>query len=101
MFKKAYKLLLLIVISALFMICFRTNIRENGITNNNEKVVKEDVFIIKYNDGTVYLFKNGITIKEYDIDIRLLPGSDIKRLTEGIKADTESDADRLVEDYDG
>ena len=101
MFKKTGKFLILGVLLILFAILFKPKSIENEIINQEEKVKKEDVYIVKSEDNSVFLFKNGDAVKEYDIDIRLLPGNDIKRLTDGITVESESAADRLAEDYDG
>lgn len=101
MFRKTGKFLILGVLLILFAILLKPKSIENEIINQEEKVKKEDVYIVKSEDNSVFLFKNGDAVKEYNIDIRLLPGKDIKRLTDGITVESESAADRLAEDYDG
>lgn len=98
MFKNnAIKVTLIILITTLCLTAFILTLKDNN--QINEEV--EKTYTVKIYENFVYLFENDKIIKQYDIDISVLPGDDIELLIKGIKVDSVSDADLIAEDYDG
>lgn len=58
-------------------------------------------YVIKSEGNSVYLFDNGTAVKEYDINVLVLPSEDYELLLNGIKADSIAEADTIAEDFDG
>lgn len=101
MLKFFSKCIVITALTMLFVLFFSQNKNKEEIINNENHTITEDIYLVKAEENFVFLYKNNKPIKKYDIDIQLLPGSDIKRLTEGIRVSSEHEADRLAEDYDG
>ncbi|MBO4433103.1 MAG: BofC C-terminal domain-containing protein [Clostridia bacterium] len=59
-------------------------------------------YILRNDNGTVALYKDGEIITVYDgIAVDSLPAEDRARLSEGITIDSIDDAQSIIEDYDG
>lgn len=61
----------------------------------------DDTLTLKLFENELCLFKSGEIIKKYDINPAVLPGEDIKLLSDGIAVKTLAEADTVAEDYDG
>ncbi len=96
---RIFSVLFLTVLITIFLgqKSFRTE--SNNITNDSYDT--KEYYIIKIVDSKVSLLKENIIIKSYDIQPSILPGEDIKILSEGIIVDSVSEADRIAEDFDG
>lgn len=64
------------------------------------KVNVETIYRIELNNDKVVLMRDGALIKEYDVNISLLPGEDILILTKGVSFNSLGEADIFMEDYD-
>ncbi len=85
-----------------FLVSRMTNVPEKKIEGDTYPKVKyETNYIIALENDKVVLKRNGTAIKEYDVNITLLPGEDILILTEGVSFETIGEADMFMEDYDG
>ena len=76
---------------------------EPQISTNNTSAVKTDRFTVKEHNGKIAVFESDNANPLYVLDspfIRDLPPADQELLKTGIKADTEEELLKILEDYD-
>ena len=101
--KQRVYILILSITTALsiFFLPRITNTPEEKIDSNAApKVSVETTYRIELNNDKIVLMRDNTLIKEYDVNISLLPGEDILILTEGVSFSSLREAEAFMEDYD-
>lgn len=72
------------------------------LVKNNTQPKNQDIYILKSYKNSVALYKNDELFKIYDnIVLNTLPQKDIQLFNSGISVSTPTEAEILLEDYDG
>lgn len=74
---------------------------KNSDTKTKIESSAQDNYVLTIKDNTLCLLNNKELIKEYNVNISVLPGEDLKLLVEGIPVKNLSDADSIAENFDG
>lgn len=90
------KIILLLITVIILSLCACGN--QGNIT---PKTQEEHKFLLTISNNTLCLFDNNLIIKEYDVNISVLPSEDILLLTNGISVENVSEADSIAENFDG
>lgn len=61
----------------------------------------EDILTLRLYENELCLFQNRKVLKKYDVNPAVLPGEDVKQLSDGINVASVAEADTIAEDYDG
>lgn len=92
-----FSLIVLIVLLILFYRIYSEKINER----ENQKIINNNYTLININ-GSVRLYRDDILIQIYDnINPNSLPLTDQDNLKSGIKLESISEAQQLIEDFDG
>ncbi len=91
---------IIIFFSTLSIILSFSSCHEKVNNSSIESKVQEK-YILKIEDEKLCLLNNNVAIKEYDVNIAVLPGEDIKILLEGIMVEDIAEADSVAENFDG
>lgn len=83
-----------------------TSISLAAVSKNDPEIISTTngyMLILKEHNGKIAIFKdlNSNPVEILDVYVEYLPILDRVQLKEGIKVDSESQLNRLIEDYDG
>lgn len=94
--KKLQICIFILTILAIFIICL-------FITAYNDKptIEEKEEYKLIVIDEKIRLLNIDKIIKTYDINLNVLPPTDIKKLYDGITVSSVAEAETIIEDYDG
>lgn len=102
---KGKRTALLVILTAIIImsivLSLKRGLNEDYNSDNSQKSVSDNEYVIRAKDNAVYLYDGNKVIKEYDINPLLLPSEDYEMLLNGIPVQSIANADMLAEDFDG
>lgn len=96
---KTVNLMVILFITLSIIFCFSSckKSKENPVTESKT----QEKYVLTITENKLRLILNDDTVKEYDVNINVLPGEDIKLLLDGIIVDGIQEADSIAENFDG
>ena len=97
------KISVFLILSTIVVSLFTVSIlnQKSEETSKNNNVIPICEYSVQIKNNKIVLLENDKILKEYEINISLLPGEDLVLLSEGIKVNSIKEADKLAEDFDG
>ena len=96
---KTVNLMSIMFITLSIIFCFSSCKKSNEQPSTESKA--QEKYVLTINDNKLRLILDNDTIKEYDVNINVLPGEDIKLLMDGIIVNDIQEADSIAENFDG
>ena len=96
---KIVNLIIILLITLNIILCFSSckKSKENPVTESKT----QEKYVLTITENKLRLILNDDTVKEYDVNINVLPGEDIKLLMDGIIVNDIQEADSIAENFDG